>query len=201
VSGAIEWGSTTRFRADSATGGDLGIVASVPGGTLVAAIDGAGHGPEAARAAATAADVIRSFVGADLRLLLRQCDEALRPTRGAALTIAHLSLASEQLTWAGIGNVEGRLVSCPPNQQRRHVSLPLTRGTLGRGLPRMTSTKLELVRGDVLILATDGISTSFADQLVPVGRPDEIAARIAEAHGSPADDMLVLVVRYLGRRT
>ena len=197
----IEWGSSTRFRAGSATGGDLGVVATVPSGTLVAAIDGAGHGPEAARAAATAAEVIRSFAGADLRLLLQDCDEALRPTRGAALSIALLSFASEQLTWVGIGNVEGRLVRRPPKQHRTHVSLPLTGGVLGRGLPRITSTTLDLARGDVLILATDGISTSFADRLVPIGRTDEIAEQIAADHGMPADDKLVLVVRYLGRRT
>lgn len=195
----IEWGSATRFRAGNATGGDLGVVATVPSGTLVAAIDGAGHGPEAARAAATAADVIRSFAGADLMLLLRDCDEALRPTRGAALSIALLSFASEQLTWVGIGNVEGRLVRHPPKQHRTHVSLPLTSGVLGRGLPRFTPTTVDVTRGDVLILATDGISTSFADRLVPTGRPGELAEQIVADHGTSADDTLVLVVRYLGR--
>lgn len=196
---AMEWGSTTRFRAGNATGGDLGVVATVPNGTLVAAIDGAGHGPEAARAAAAAADVIRSFAGADLRLLLRDCNEALRPTRGAALSIAFLSFPSEQLTWVGIGNVEGRLVRRVPKQRRTHVSLPLISGVLGRGLPHITPTTVDVTRGDVLILATDGISTSFADQLVPTGRPEEIAEQIAAAHGTSADDKLVLVVRYLGR--
>jgi len=195
----IEWGSTTRFREGNATGGDLGVVVTVPSGTLVAAIDGAGHGPKAAWAAAAAADVIRSFAGDDLRLLLRDCDEALRPTRGAALSVALLTFASEQLTWVGIGNVEGRLVRHSPTQHRTHVSLPLSSGVLGRGLPRITSTTLDLTRGDVLILATDGISSSFADRLVPTGRPGEIAEQIAADHGTSADDTLVLVMRYLGR--
>ena len=197
----IEWGSTTRFREGNATGGDLAVVATVPGGTLVAAIDGAGHGPEAARAAAAAADVLRGFAGGDMRLLLRDCDEALRPTRGAALSIAFLSFASAQLTWVGIGNVEGRLVPRPPKRHRAHVSLPLTSGVLGRGLPPVTPTTVDLTRGDVLILATDGISTSFADRLDPTGRPGELAEQIAADHGTSADDTLVLVMRYLGRPT
>jgi phosphoserine phosphatase RsbX len=195
----IEWGSTSRFRAGETTGGDLGVVVTVPHGTLVAAIDGAGHGPEAARAAAAAVDVVRGFAGDDLRLLVRDCDEALRPTRGAAVSIALLSRPDGQLTWAGVGNVEGRLVRRHPKQQRTNVSLPLVSGVLGRGLPRVTPTTVDLELGDILVFATDGISPSFADWLHPTGRPEEIAERIVQAHGRAADDRLVLVVRYLGR--
>ncbi len=195
----IEWGSTSRFRAGEATGGDLGIVVTVPRGTLVAAIDGAGHGPNAARAAAAAADVVRGFAGDDLRLLVRDCDEALRPTRGAAVSIALLSIADGQLTWAGVGNVEGRLVRRHPKQQRTNVSLPLVSGVLGRGLPRIKPTTVDLTVGDLLIFATDGVSASFADWLQPTGRPREIAEQIASAHRKSEDDTLVLVVRYLGR--
>lgn len=195
----IEWGSTSRFRAGEATGGDLGIVVTVPRGTLVAAIDGAGHGPDAARAAAAAADVVRGFAGDDLRLLVRDCDEALRPTRGAAVSIALLSIADGQLTWAGVGNVEGRLVRRHSKQQLTNVSLPLVSGVLGRGVPRVKPTTVDLELGDVLILATDGVSASFADWLHPTGRPKEISERIVEDHGKTADDRLVLVVRYLGR--
>jgi phosphoserine phosphatase RsbX len=195
----IEWGSTSRFRAGETTGGDLGMVVTVPRGTLVAVIDGAGHGPDAARAAAAAADVVRGFAGDDLRLLVRDCDEALRPTRGAAVSIALLSIADRQLTWAGVGNVEGRLVRSQTKQQRRNVSLPLVSGVLGRGLPRVRPTTVDLELGDVLILATDGVSASFADWLHPTGRPEEIAEGIVEDHGKAADDRLVLVVRYLGR--
>lgn len=195
----IEWGSASRFYAGEATGGDLGIVVIVPSGTLVAAVDGAGHGPDAARAAAAAADVVRSFVTDDLSLLVHDCDEALRPTRGAALSIALLSGPVGQLTWVGVGNVEGRLVRRHHKQERTNVSLPLVRGVLGRGLPRVTPTMVDLELGDVLILATDGIAASFADWLHPTGRPKEIAERIVQDHGRTADDRLVLVVRYLGR--
>jgi hypothetical protein len=194
----IEWGSTTRFREGNPTGGDLGVVVAVPGGTLVAAIDGAGHGPEAARAASAAADVIRSFAEDDLMLLLRRCDEALRPTRGAALSVAVLSFASDQLTWVGIGSVQGRLLRHSPTQHPAHVSLPLSSGVLGRGLPSITSTTVGLTRGDVLILATDGVSPSFADRLIPAGRAADIAEQIAADHGTSTDDTLVLVLRYLG---
>ena len=195
----IEWGLTSRFRAGEATGGDLGIVVTVPSGALVAAIDGAGHGPDAAHAAAAAADAVRSFAGDDLTLLVRDCHEALRPTRGAAVSIALLSSQDGKVAWVGVGNVEGRLVRRHAKQQRTNASLPLVSGVLGLGLPRVTPTTLDLELGDVLILATDGVAASFADWLRPTGRPEEIAERIVEDHGMTVDDRLVLVARYLGR--
>ena len=195
----IEWGSAARFRAGAKVGGDVEVVKSVPNGTLFAAIDGVGHGAEAARAATTTAEVIRGFASDDLTRLARECDEALRSTRGAALSAALISLPTGTLSWVGIGNVQGRLVSRGRRPDRSHTSLPLAAGVLGQGLPRIRPARVDLTRGDVLIFATDGISTSFADWLVPTGRPQEVADRIAAEHGKPTDDALVLVVRYLGR--
>ena len=47
----VEWGVATRCRRGEATSGDLAVVHLLPEGALVAAIDGLGHGSEAARAA------------------------------------------------------------------------------------------------------------------------------------------------------
>ena len=46
----IEWGVATRSRRGEAMNGDLGVVTVLPEGLLVAAIDGLGHGDEAAPA-------------------------------------------------------------------------------------------------------------------------------------------------------
>ena len=41
---AIEWGIATRCRRGEATSGDLAVIALLPEGALIAAIDGLGHG-------------------------------------------------------------------------------------------------------------------------------------------------------------
>jgi serine/threonine protein phosphatase PrpC len=65
----------------------------------------------------------------------------------------------------------------------------------------LATSTLAIRRGDVLVLATDGIETAFADSLKVTGSPQDIAQRILDHHGKITDDALVLVVRYLGDNT
>ena len=66
-------GVATRCRRGEATSGDLAVVTLLPEGALVAAIDGLGHGGEAARAARTAGEVVRERPSQDLVLLAERC--------------------------------------------------------------------------------------------------------------------------------
>lgn len=59
---SVEWSAVSRCRPGELTSGDLGIVEVRHDETLVAGIDGLGHGGEAARAAKRAADVILSLI-------------------------------------------------------------------------------------------------------------------------------------------
>jgi hypothetical protein len=56
---SVEWSVATRCRRGEAMSGDLAVVNLLPEGALVGAIDGLGHGREAARAAGLAGEVIR----------------------------------------------------------------------------------------------------------------------------------------------
>ena len=71
-------------------------------------------------------------------------------------------------------------------------------GVVGRRLPSLELSRLTVVRGDTLILATDGIDQRFAgDPGIATAAPPT-AERILADHGKETDDALVLVVRYLG---
>ncbi len=198
--GPIEWGAAARARLGQVTTGDHAVVVSRPGGALVAALDGLGHGVEAARAADTAGQLVRAFAGADLIALVRRCHEALRPTRGAAISLARVCEHEETVTWLGIGSVEGRLVSGDPLAPGPKASLRLFRGTPGRELPGLATTTLAVRRGDMLLFATDGVGAGFADSLDVSGRPRAVAERVLAAHRKGTDDALVLAARYLGPR-
>ena len=187
-----------RPRAGEADAGDLAVVTRNARGTLVAAIDGAGHGVEAARAARSGAEVVRRYAGDDLFALVVRCHEVLRPTRGAAMSLAFFPEDLSAMTWLGIGNVEGRVFGGNGSDHRPKSALRLANGVVGHVLPTVTRETLELRRGDVVVFATDGIGGSFLDSHRPVGSPQEIADRIVRDHWKPTDDGLVLVVRYLG---
>ena len=195
---ALTWGAATRTCAGEAEIGDVFVVARNRGGTLLAAIDGAGHGVEAARAANTAAAIVGGYVDRDLPRLLVRCHEALRRTRGAAVSIAFLPDGGSLMTWLGIGNVEARVFGGNRANAQPRGALRLASGVLGHGLPAVTPQTLELHRGDVLVFTTDGIHPSFLETLRLSGSAQQIAERLVHDHSKPNDDGLVLVVRYLG---
>ena len=196
----VEWAVAARCRPGEATSGDLAIVTWLPDGALVAAVDGLGHGSEAARAAEAAVKVVRECASQDLLPLVERCHSALRDTRGAAISIAFVSLLKSTMTWVGVGNVEGRVMSGDPSARRLKGSLPLGNGVPGHELPRMRTATIDVRPGDLLVLATDGIRSAFADSLDISGSPQAISERIMAEHRRPTDDALVVAVRYLGLR-
>ena len=196
----IEWGLAARCRRGEAVSGDLAVVRVLPEGALVAGIDGLGHGSEAARAARQAAAVVRESRSRDLVRLVQRCHRALRGTRGAAISLAFVSALESRMTWLGVGNVEGRVLSGDPATTRPKGSLALGRGVPGHELPAVRAATIAMAPGDVVALATDGVDASFADALELSGSSQTISERILAEHWKPPDDALVIVVRYLGAR-
>jgi phosphoserine phosphatase RsbX len=177
--------------------GDLHVVRPFDRGVLVAAIDGLGHGPEAAHAAKAAAETLESHAGEPVTSLLERCHRRLRRTRGAVITLASLS-ACGTLSWSGVGNIEGTLLRRDPHEGRRRESVLLVGGVPGHQLPPLRASELPIAPGDSLVLTTDGVRGGYLDLLADYGRPREVAGRILEQFGKGTDDALVLVARYLG---
>ena len=102
------------------------------------------------------------------------------------------------MTWVGVGNVEGRVLSGDPSATRLKGSLALGSGVPGHELPSVIATTIAVQPGDVLVLATDGIEAAFGDSLDTSGPTQAITDRILASHWKPTDDALVVAVRYLG---
>jgi phosphoserine phosphatase RsbX len=199
----LEWGTATAPHPAQDVSGDVALVIPAPEGALVAVIDGLGHGQEAAHAAQIARDTVYEAVGTDIVALAHCCHRALASTRGAAVALAYVSTSASTLTWLGVGNVEGRLVTGDQRARPRsaNASLRLRRGVIGHQLPAIDTATLDVHRGDLLILSTDGIAPGFGEELDVSGSSQRIAERILAEHWTVADDGLVLVLRYLGSRT
>jgi hypothetical protein len=65
-------------------------------------------------------------------------------------------------------------------------------------LPPLAAEVVSIRRGDTLILATDGIRSGFLDGTLPFLSPQALADHVLTRWGTPTDDALVLVVRYVG---
>jgi negative regulator of sigma-B (phosphoserine phosphatase) len=196
----LEWGTATAPHPAQDVSGDVAVVTRLPEGALLAAIDGLGHGHEAARAARVARDTVREAADVDIIALAHRCHRALACTRGVALALAFVSTSASTLTWLGVGNVEGRLIT--GDQQRgprsANASLRLRCGVIGHQLRTIGTATVDIDRGDVVVLSTDGITSKFGERLDVSGSSQRIAERILAEHWTVADDGLVLVLRYIG---
>jgi negative regulator of sigma-B (phosphoserine phosphatase) len=196
----LEIGIAERPLAGEWRSGDRAVLVAYEGGALVAAIDGLGHGTEAADAADAAAAVLAEHPDAEPRQLIDACHAALARTRGAVMTLAWFDLVDESLSWTGVGNVEGRLVHANAGPRTPTEGALTKGGVVGYNLPSIRVTGTGLEDGDVMVLATDGIDSGFARAISAGGAAQEIADRILGDHGKDSDDALVVVVRYLPGR-
>jgi len=191
----LEWGAAELARADGEASGDLFVVEPFPTGTLLAVVDGLGHGPEAAAVAGRAAAVLRRHAAEPVAALVRRCHEALRRTRGAVLGLASFSAHEASVSWVGVGNVEGRLLRAAPNGRPAGEVLLQHAGTLGDRLPPLTVLTVPMHPGDTLVFTTDGVRHDFAAAAGDAEPPQQIAERILHQHARGTDDALVLVAR------
>src|SRR5690606_3467345 len=113
-------------------------------------IDGLGHGPSAHEAAEA---VARAVGDPPIEEVLERCAASVRGTEGAVAGIVVIDPVAEELTWGGIGNVEGVLWRADGLHRERLV---VPGGILGRDVP-LRSRSVPLLPGDVLLLSTDGI--------------------------------------------
>jgi phosphoserine phosphatase RsbX len=192
----LDWGAAGRARPGESTTGDRAVVAFTFGRAVAAAVDGLGHGPAAANAAKKAVSVVERYPRDDVVSLAERCNGELRDGRGVAMSLASFDLRKGEMSWLGIGNVEGRLIPAGAYAADGR-SLLLRPGVVGDQLPALSADTVSVSRGDVLILATDGVTSEFGDYLHPSRSCQETAQLILDRYGKPTDDALVLVARYV----
>ncbi len=191
-----EYGIAKFVLPGEGESGDQHLVCCNQSGILVAAIDGIGHGAEAANAARAAVTVLRNGVGEPVIPLVMTCHERLRATRGVVLSIASVDVRHGLMTWLGVGNVHGVLVRA--DKKLTQETLLLRGGVVGDHLPQLQAAVLPVGQGDLLVFATDGIRADFTGTLSALENPQRAADRILKVFGNGSDDALVLALRIMG---
>jgi phosphoserine phosphatase RsbX len=194
----VEYGVATYVLPGQGESGDHHLVCCNRSGILIAAIDGIGHGEEAASVSKTAGALIRSSADEPIISLVERCHEKLRSTRGVVLSLAFIEPEQGMMTWLGVGNVQGVLMRFDARNGNSQESLLLRAGVVGSQLPALQATVLPIAKGDTLFFATDGIRSDFPATLSARENPQRAADRILEQYRSGNDDALVLVTRITG---
>jgi hypothetical protein len=199
----VAWAVAERALAGETENGDRAVHVGLDDGALVAVVDGLGHGPEAALAAARAVAVVEGHAGmrvdaVDVDAIVAAAHATLARTRGVAMTIATIGCGGE-LRWVGVGNVEAHVLRADGPRAQRVASAVLYGGVVGYRLPRLRVSTARLDPGDLVVMATDGIAVDFTDQVVPGDAPARLVERVLERSARANDDALVAAARYLGR--
>jgi negative regulator of sigma-B (phosphoserine phosphatase) len=194
----IECGVAARPLPGEICSGDAHVMQPFPGGVLVAAVDGLGHGSEAAEAAAAATDILTRNAHEPPVSLVRRCHEGLVGTRGVAMSLASFAGSDHTMSWLGVGNVDASLIRGGPGPRIVRETLIMRGGVVGYRLPMLRPSVISVGPGDVLVLATDGIGAYSLDARRLAGPPVRIAKDILAGFARDADDALVLVARYRG---
>lgn len=194
----VRWGIAEHPLAGETRSGDVALVVEQQQGCLLAVADGLGHGSEAADAAEAAMKALRRAAQPPVLQLLHDCHEALRGTRGAVMSLAWIDYGAAQLTWTGVGNVNGVLLRAHESGEGAREYLLCRGGTVGLHLPPPHASITTIAPGDTLVLFTDGLDhaavLAFNDLLSP---PDRAAAALLRTCERGNDDALVLVARYV----
>jgi phosphoserine phosphatase RsbX len=195
----VEWGVAERRMAGETLSGDLHLVKPLKDSVLVAVADGLGHGKAAAEAARLALETVEQCSHRPLVQVLENCNQRLRRTRGAVMSLALFNATDNSMAWAGVGNVAGVLVRTTSRGKPAKEFLLLSNGVIGGRLPPLRAAALKIESGDTLVLATDGIRRGFEDGMVLFERPERTAEGILARDGLETDDALVLVATFQGR--
>jgi negative regulator of sigma-B (phosphoserine phosphatase) len=201
--GPIEWANAGRPLPGENTSGDRKIAINIDDdAALFGVIDGLGHGPAAATAATRAVDAVQRAAGERLEVLVQLCHRVLGGTRGVAMTLARVDFAAKTLTWTGVGNVSANLVSKDVTSVHIRSSARLAAGIVGYRIPEIRPAQVVSIRvGDLIVLASDGITEDHLDHIDFAASATVIADHILGKHAKDTDDAMVLAARLRGAST
>ena len=172
--------------------GDAWDIQVADGQATVIVADGLGHGPVAAEAADAAIKGFAKVTGSPAAMLER-LHPLLRSTRGAAVAIAAVDAKSGTVTYAGAGNITGRMISGVEDR-----ALMSQHGTLGVQVRKLQDISYVWPDHALVVMHSDGLATRW--NLKEVGGllqcdPAVIAGWLLRDHTRGHDDVTVVVLK------
>lgn len=193
VAAGVTVGAVSLPHPNEKVCGDAYGISVQPGRTLILVADGLGHGPMAAEAAREAVRVFQERSAGPAADILKDAHAALHPTRGAAVAIAELLPERDVMTFVGVGNISGSVVSGATSR-----SLVSHAGIVGHQCRKIQEFTYPWTRGAMLVLHSDGLQSRWNLAGYPglAGRhPSLVAATLYRDYVRGRDDVTVVVAR------
>ena len=175
--------------------GDTWRIAQRDDALAVMVCDGLGHGSPASLASQAAAQTFGQNPFDRPSEAMQRLHTKLAGGRGAAAAVAVLDRAKANVTYAGIGNVAGSIVSSD-----RSKGMVSHNGILGVQFLRSQQFDYEFREGSWIVMHSDGMSARWSFSNYPglsVRHASVIAAVLYRDHARPRDDVTVVVARSI----
>jgi serine/threonine protein phosphatase PrpC len=169
--------------------GDAYLVKEWERQTLLAVIDGLGHGEEASVASEKAREYVAENFADDVDQIVEDLHVHLHGTRGAVVGLLKIDGAKKRVAYCGIGNTEVRIDGEPPMHP---CSLS---GVLGKSLRKATKFEYRCDLLRAVVLHSDGISGQFdlSNYSSIHKNPQEAAEQILAEWGNKDDDATIII--------
>ena len=169
------------------------VIRPLEQGLFVAIVDVLGHGPEAHKLTHVIDAYLSRHGASDVSDVIRRLHQHLKGTRGAAVGLCAIDVATGCINYVGIGNTAMRLFG---KEETRLVSQD---GVLGQNMRTPRPRTLQLEPGSLIVLYTDGVSDRFTSDDYPGilrHAPKEVTNNIVQRFGKDYDDAACIAVRY-----
>jgi len=187
----IKFGIFCRSKYGEKYNGDNYFLQRFEDKTFAAVIDGLGHGQPASEASTEARLYLVENYKKPLDVIINGLHARLKSTRGAVISIALIDDKKGELEYVGIGNVLTRVFNSPTPTKPVNYN-----GSLGYILRNFRVFQYPWVKGNIIIMTSDGISERYDQNRVPnflKKHPVIIANTILKEYGKAYDDATVLV--------
>jgi hypothetical protein len=189
----LEVGAVSVPKAGEEVCGDAFSVAAQLSCPALMVVDGLGHGVGAADAARLAVRAFEAEPDQPPAAQVAAIHDALRGSRGAAVSVARIDRARGVVAYAGIGNVAAAIVS---DGATRH--LVSGNGTAGHHVARVNEFTYPWSDDALLVMHSDGLAGRWQIERYPGlrGRDPALVAGILYRDWSRGrDDVTVVVAR------
>jgi anti-sigma regulatory factor (Ser/Thr protein kinase) len=160
--------------------------------SLVLAVDGLGHGPEAALAARKGVQIFQKTGWTSPRLVVERLHAALKGTRGGSVAVVQVNLQRRLAVYCSVGNIAGAIITF---EARRHMIG--YDGTVGHTARRIREFEYRWPAGALMVLHSDGISSQWNLDSYPglvVRHPGLVAGLLYRDFYRGRDDVTVVAL-------
>ena len=187
----IKFGIFSRSKYGEKYNGDTYFLKRFEDKTIAAVIDGLGHGQAASEASTIARLYLVENYKKPFDVIINGLHARLKGTRGVVMSIALIDDKKGELKYVGIGNVLTRIFNSHTIIRPVNYS-----GSLGYTLRNFRVFQYPWIKGNIIIMTSDGISERYDTNKVPnflKKHPIIIANTILKEYGKAHDDATVLV--------